>query len=194
MVGRPCEFDPCQALQTATRCFWERGYQSASLADLLTAMDLSKSSFYQAFGSKRELFQRCLENYRDAATDRLRAQLDHAASGWQFLQDVFQGVAEGIPAEMGRAGCLLSNMATEFARRDAKIWTLVTRALEQIEDIFYAAVCRAQAEGKIPKGANARSLAAFLTANLGGLKGLARAGASPEKMRAMVPVILNGLK
>ena len=193
-AGRPCEFDPRQALESATRVFWERGYQAASLEDLLTAMDLNKSSFYQAFGSKPALFQRCLENYRDASTDRLRAQLDQATSGWEFLQAVFQGVAENTQAPMGRAGCLLINTASEFAQRDPKISALVARSLERIEDIFYAAVCRAQAEGKITKGANARSLAAFLTANLGGLKGLARAGTSPEKMHTIVQVILNGLK
>lgn len=193
-VGRPCEFDPRQALETATRVFWERGYQATSLEDLCMAMDLNKSSFYQAFGSKPELFQRCLENYRDTSTDRLRAQLDRAESGWQFIEGVFQGVAGGTKAPMGRAGCMLINTASEFAQRDARISALVARSLERIEDLFYAAVCRAQAEGNIAKSADARHLAMFLTANLGGLKGLARAGASPEKMRAIIQIVMNGLK
>ncbi len=192
--GRPCEFDSRQALETATRVFWDQGYQGTSLEDLCTAMDLNKSSFYQAFGRKSELFQRCLENYRDTSTDLLRAKLDQAASGRRFIEEVFEGVAGGTKNQMGRAGCMLINTASEFAQRDPRISALVTRALERIEDLFYAAVCRAQAEGDIPRSSDARSLASFLTANLGGLKGLARAGASPEKMRAIVQVIMNGLK
>ena len=193
-VGRPIEFDPQQALDAAMCVFWQRGYEATSLEDLLAAMDISKSSFYQAFGSKSELFQRCLENYRDASTDRLRTMLDQAASGKAFLESILNGIADGTKDPMGRAGCLLMNTANEFAQRDPRIAVLVTKSLERMEDLFYAAICRAQAEGDIPKKADARSLALFLIANLGGLRLMTRAGASPEKIRTVGKVILSGLK
>ncbi len=83
-LGRPIEFDPQQALDAAMHVFWQRGYEATSLENLLAAMDIGKSSFYQAYGSKPELFQKCLENYRDASVDRLRALLDQSASGKAF--------------------------------------------------------------------------------------------------------------
>jgi len=193
-VGRPIEFDPVQALDAATRVFWSRGYEATSLDDLLVEMDISKSSFYQTFLGKSELFRRCLESYRDASADHLRAVLDQAESGKAFLETILGSVAERVNDPMGRAGCLLVNTASEFAQRDPQIAALVTKALERFEDLFYAAVCRAQAEGEIPKSADARSLALFLMTNLGGLRGMARSGASPEKIRAVVKVIMNSLK
>jgi AcrR family transcriptional regulator len=174
--------------------FWQRGYEATSLEDLLAAMDISKSSFYQSFGSKSKLFQRCLENYRDASTDRLRTMLDQAASGKAFLETILNGIADGTKDPMGRAGCLLMNTANEFAQRDRRIAVLVTKSLERMEDLFYAAICRAQAEGDIPQKADARNLALFLIANLGGLRLMTRAGASPGKIRTVGKVILNGLK
>lgn len=193
-VGRPIEFDTQQALEVATRVFWQRGYDATSLDDLLAAMDISKSSLYQAFGGKSELFQRCLVNYRDTFADKMRTALDESPSGLAYIEAILSGVAEGTAAQMGRAGCLLINTASEFGQRDARIATLVTKSLERFEDLFYAAVCRAQAEGDIPKNAEARSLALFLATNLGGLKGMARAGASPERIRSVVKVIMNSLK
>ncbi len=193
-VGRPIEFDTQQALEAATRVFWQRGYDATSLDALLAAMDISKSSMYQAFGGKSELFQRCLENYRDTFADKMRAALDESPSGLAYIEAILSGVAEGTNAQMGRAGCLLINTASEFGQRDARIATLVTKSLERFEDLFYAAVCRAQAEGHIPKNAEARSLALYLATNLGGLKGMARAGASPERIRSVVKVIMNSLK
>ncbi len=85
------------------------------------------------------------------------------------------------------------NTASEFALRDPTIATLVAKALERVEDLFYAAVCRAQAEGDISKTADARSLALFLMTSLGGLRGMAKAGATPEKIRSVVKVIMNSL-
>ena len=157
-------------------------------------MDLSKSSFYQTFGGKSELFQKCLESYRDSSADHVRAMLDQAACGKDFLETIFGSVADGVNEPMGRAGCLLVNTASEFAQRDPQIAALVTKALARTEDLFYAAVCRAQAEGDIPKSADARSLALYLITSIGGLRGLARAGASPEKIRAVVKVIMSSLK
>lgn len=193
-VGRPIEFDTQQALEVATRVFWQHGYDATSLDDLLAAMDISKSSLYQAFGGKSQLFQRCLEHYRDSFADRMRAALDESASGLAYIETILSSVANGTSAQMGRAGCLLINTASEFGQRDTKIANLVTKSLERFEDLFYAAACRAQAEGDIPKNADARSLALYLATNLGGLKGMARAGASPERIRTVVKVIMNSLK
>jgi TetR/AcrR family transcriptional repressor of nem operon len=193
-VGRPCEFDPQHALDVAMRVFWQQGYDGTSLGDLLTAMDLSKSSLYQAFGGKAELFQRCLEHYRDTFSGRMRAALDQAPSGLAYIESILSGVAEGTAEPMGRAGCLLINTASEFGQRDPQIAQVVGRSLERFEDLFFAAICRAQAEKAIPKEANARSLSFFLVTSLGGLKGMARAGASPEKIRTVVQVIMNSLR
>ena len=55
-MGRPLEYNPEQVLDAAMNLFWQRGYEGASLQDLLAVMALSKSSLYQAFGNKRSLF------------------------------------------------------------------------------------------------------------------------------------------
>ena len=188
------EFDPAQALDAATRVFWQHGYEATSLDDLLAKMDLSKSSFYQSFGGKSELFQKCLEAYRDSSARHFRSMLDQAPSGKEFLETVLGNVAKCVNDPMGRAGCLLVNTASEFSLRDPQIAALVTNAMARIEDLFYAAVCRAQAEGGIPRSADARSLALFLLTSLSGLQGMARAGACPERMAAVVKVVMNSLK
>src|SRR5262245_25179092 len=132
-VGRPIEFDPAQALDAATRVFWSRGYGATSLDDLLVEMDISKSSFYQTFLGKPELFRRCLESYRDASADHLRAVLDQAESGKAFLETILGSVAECVNDPMGRAGCLLGNTAGGFAQRDHERESWVAQAFVRLE-------------------------------------------------------------
>lgn len=176
------------------RVFWTRGYEAASLEDLLAEMGLSKSSFYQAFGSKAELFQKCLEHYRDMSAQMLQASLAVSSSGWDFIRMTLEGVADSTGKKMGRAGCLLMNTAAEFGQRDAAVISTVSAGLGRIQDIFKAALERAKVEGALSAAADTKNLALFLATNLGGLKGMARAGATPQAIRSVIGIVLAALK
>ena len=62
-MSRPLEFDRSKALGHALTLFWRKGYQATSLADLVAAMQISRSSFYATFGDKRSLFIECLDQF-----------------------------------------------------------------------------------------------------------------------------------
>lgn len=93
-LGRPIEFDPEKALDAAVDVFWCKGYEATSMSDLLTAMKLSKSSLYQSFGGKRQLFTRCLTRYQERFTSELSHGLREAKSGRRFIEAVFRAVAD----------------------------------------------------------------------------------------------------
>lgn len=61
--GRPRVFDMDEALDKALEIFWNRGYEGASLAELVETLGINKPSLYAAFGNKEELFQRALTRY-----------------------------------------------------------------------------------------------------------------------------------
>ena len=93
-MGRQKEFDEAEAIEAAMLVFWQVGFESASLPELLDAMGLSKSSFYHSFGSKEALFERCLGAYADKLVRSLREQLDRSESGLAFLRSVLFSVGE----------------------------------------------------------------------------------------------------
>ena len=51
--------------------FWRKGYQAASLSDLLLAMEIGRSSFYATFSDKRSLFIECLDLFGTRTRDFL---------------------------------------------------------------------------------------------------------------------------
>jgi len=102
-IGRPLEFDPDTALEGAMNLFWARGYEHTSMQDLLTAMNLSKSSLYQAFGGKQQLFRQCVGRYADQFAGRLREGLAGAPSGRRFIEAFLNSILEDVNGTASRA-------------------------------------------------------------------------------------------
>lgn len=189
ITGRPREFDESEAVAAAAEAFWRQGFKGTSLGDLCSAMKISRSSFYGAFGSKEALFRRCLRHYVDAQAAAMLAELTEASDCRQFLQGVFRVAGGPTRAK----GCMLMNAASEIGQQDPAIGTDISHCLKQFEAIFRQALERMKQEGRLRKKRDPATLAKYLTASLGGLKTLAKAGAKPGEIAAITDVILQAV-
>lgn len=193
-MARPLEFDKNVVLERAMEVFWEKGFESASLQDLIDAMDLSKSSFYQAFKSKQDLYAAALNHYVDLMSANLSNNLDSSNSGLEFIENTFLEIAENAPLRAGQRGCFLMNTATEFAQKNEEIAILTNNGLKKFESVFARAIKKAQSSGEISLSKNAETLANFLICNMSGLKTMVKAGIKTATLRPIVNMIVNSLK
>jgi AcrR family transcriptional regulator len=111
--GRPREFDEAQVLDALMDLFWTKGYEAASLADMVAASGLNKSSLYNAFGSKDEIYDLALGRYLDTRVGMLD-QIIRGDRGLDDLLDFFEFVRLEASSESGRRGCLAVNSSTEL--------------------------------------------------------------------------------
>src|SRR5437660_9058060 len=63
-MARPSEFDRQKAIHAAMRQIWRDGYESASVKHLSEQLGITRSSFYNAFGTREDLFRESLAAYR----------------------------------------------------------------------------------------------------------------------------------
>ena len=192
-AGRPREFDTEQALDAAMHLFWRQGYEATSMQNLLDTMRLSKSSLYQTFGSKHELFQQCIQYYRDIMTSEFQQVLAQAPSGREFIEQFYLSIVDNAKQPENRIGCLVMNTATELAQRDKEIAKLIKLGSESFTRVFVQAIERAQQEGDISAEKNAQTLGHFLMSNLSGLNAMAKAGASQAVLKDIVKEIMQSL-
>jgi len=155
-MARPIEFDRPRAVNRALALFWRKGYQATSLADLLVAMDIGRSSFYAAFTDKRTLYIECM----DLFSARVLALLERARADKppvDVLQDFFEGNLVGGRAARPDWGCLLVNSVLEMAGVDDD---LVARASNHLTDLqrYFESCLRDAGAGP----AQAEELAAML--------------------------------
>lgn len=193
-MARPLEFDKNAVLEKAMEVFWEKGFEAASLQDLIEAMDLSKSSFYQAFKSKHDLYAVALNHYTDCMIADLSGRLESSPSGLKFIENTFLEIAESAPLKASQRGCFLMNTASEFSQNNVEIADLTRNGLKKIEAVFARAVKKAQADGEVSLSKNAETLADFLICNMSGLKTMVKAGIKPDTLRPIVNTIVASLK
>jgi AcrR family transcriptional regulator len=63
--GRPRSFDETGALDKATQVFRAKGYDGATIDDLVAGMGVGRPSLYAVFGDKRAIFMRALRSYAE---------------------------------------------------------------------------------------------------------------------------------
>ena len=192
--GRPRAFDSDSALQSAMQLFWSRGFEATSLSALLEAMGIGRSSFYQSFGSKQEVFALALERYRAELVAALEASLDAAPSAWVFVEQTLLAVAAGTEGWEGRRGCLVFNTAAELGQSDADVAALVSASIESFSAVFTAAARRARREGDLPSASDPRLFGRQAVMAMSGMQTLAKAGLPRRELRALARAAAEGLR
>ncbi|MEC3981689.1 TetR/AcrR family transcriptional regulator [Amycolatopsis sp. H20-H5] len=191
-MARPKEFDEQQAVDAAMNAFWDRGYEGTSTQDLCAATGLGRSSIYNTFSSKHELFQRSLEHYSVTGVHTRNALLDTAEDGLDRIRALLEGtVAEELKS--GHRGCLMVNTAAEFGDRDAAVNARVRADTESHLAMLAGTIRTGQADGTITTGRAAAELAQFVHASIGGLRLMSRGGAGEPEMLAVAEIALGAL-
>lgn len=127
-MGRMQSFDTRAVVHAARELFWELGYEGSSLPEIERATGLNRSSLYNAFGSKRGLFDAAVESY---LTEVVRPRLsplqgddvaaDAVVTYVSTLREALQS-PESMPA---RNGCLLINVAGSTLGHDKVVQEVV---------------------------------------------------------------------
>ena len=187
-MARPVEFDVPKALDKALVLFWRKGYQAASLADLLKAMGIGRSSFYAAFGDKRTLFLACLDLFGTRTKDIvLRARSDMPPL--DVLQNFFQCQFVGSSASRTQWGCMLVNTVLELADVDAELSVRASKHLAEVQIIFEECLLDAGCTA-----AQASEMAALLMLVNEGVRVSNRRKLTPQQQRAPIETTFRLLR
>ncbi|KZL15850.1 HTH-type transcriptional repressor ComR [Pseudovibrio axinellae] len=185
------EFDPDEALDAAIHVFWTKGFEATSTKDLMEAMGLSKSSLYQTFGSKKELFMRSLVRYCAFAGGRERASLDGQKPGKSFIVAMLRALSNPDRFPDDPRGCLLVNSTVELGKRDEEVSAYVNNRLRLSLEMFEGAIRNAQESGEISPEKDHASLARMLVMSIHGLKAMSRLNVDQSDLRPAVEEVLK---
>jgi TetR/AcrR family transcriptional repressor of nem operon len=193
-MARTKEFDEAAAIEAALKVFWELGYDGASMADLLPATGLSRSSLYETFGDKRGLFLRTVNAYAGRSSEARRRAFQTPERLPENLAAYLRSRVEALANPEGHpAGCFLTAIQATLKTADSELRDLVLGLTRRSEEEILDGFTRALAAGSISSRANAREWTALFLGLVWGLNVAARMGRGREIMDDMVSGFLAAL-
>ncbi|MGW3492405.1 TetR/AcrR family transcriptional regulator [Streptomyces sp. NPDC001020] len=196
-MARPRMFDEERALSAAMRTFWEKGYEATSTQDLCEATGLGRSSIYNTFKSKHDLFTRALAHYIDTTTLTQLAILEDARlSGADRIRALLAVIVEGETEHRagGRSlGCLTVNTTVELAGRDARTARILERDTARRLASLRAVIEEGRRDGSITSTRDSGALARFVNAAIGGMRISSQGGADRATLESIAEVTLDAL-
>jgi AcrR family transcriptional regulator len=181
--GRPAVFDRQLALWEAMKLFWERGYEGTSFDDLIAAMGISASSFYNSFGSKEALYGEATRSYLEWSGQWFSAILnDPSIDTKTAFARLFEATAEEFTRGDHPLGCMISLAGTHCSPGMKNIREMMAEHRAFSEGAMADRIRKGVADRDIPDDTDSDLLAAYYSAVARGLAVQARDGASREKL------------
>ena len=188
-MGRPRTFDIEEAVDAATKLFWQNGYDKTSLSDLTEALNIAPASFYFAFESKEKLFRDVVDRYIVFLNEAFERAFRASTTG-VAVEALLRAYIDVVTDATHAPGCLVINsMPSTHSDDPIKHWLADHReALRaRLVDRFSAD----RASGKLPKRSDPKATARFVVTLAAGLAVEARSGGTRRELYAMLDVALT---
>jgi AcrR family transcriptional regulator len=182
--GRPREFEINEALEAATKLFWERGYEGLTVDELVRGMGLSKPSFYAAFRDKPSVFHQVVERYETANGSSLVEALQSGADARSGLAALLHTLAYAYTRNpnLSQRGCLVSTGMLNSSPELKWAMALLADRRAALHSLIKSHLKNAGCTKSITTAQDASDLAAYFTSVAHGMAVRARDGASFEEL------------
>ncbi|WP_301175249.1 TetR/AcrR family transcriptional regulator [Actinomadura geliboluensis] len=191
-MGRPRKFEEERAVQAAMLAFWADGYEATSTQELCEATGLGRSSIYNTFASKRDLYVKALAHYMHHRTGRLAELMEDGAKPVrEKLRTVLEWAVE--PDAGDPAGCLVVNATVELGPHDPDIAERLDRDRRRRFELLKSGIEDGIRTGEIDRGRDAAALTHFVIATVSGIQVAARGGADRATLRSIADTAMNSI-
>jgi len=190
-MARTKEFDERQALIKAMLVFWENGYEGTSIQDLETAMDLNRTSIYNAFGNKRAIFERVMSCYQESVMSALLASMDSAPNIREGVKRLLNGALDIHFDTDNPGGCLLVLSVLESHQHDTRTQNSMAQMIHDLKDMLQARLTKAKRSGELSRELDTGSTANTIATTMVGMMVMGKANFTRAVLKKTVSQVVS---
>lgn len=147
-MARPIEYDPQEVLTKLMYLFWEKGYESTSIKDIVAVTNLKPGSLYALYGNKEGIFNAVLKTYSDMTLEVVKSVLQADSDPVQNIKNFLDTLVVSTICDEKVNGCLLVKTLLVVPHKDKKIQDYITSIFNQIEHILEKTIQKAVDNGQ----------------------------------------------
>ncbi|WP_350279466.1 TetR/AcrR family transcriptional regulator [Kribbella sp. HUAS MG21] len=185
-------FDEAEVLATVEQLFWRRGSAATGIQDVVAATGLSRSSLYNAFGGKDDLYAAAARRYLEHRSRPMFGQLAADGRGLVAVRAFFDQLLRlRCSGEYAGWGCMMANANAEDPP-DA-VRAVLSEHHAVLRDALAAALKVAEGNGELRAGVEVVGAAELLTLLSYAINLRSRSGATRAQLRSAVDAALTAL-
>lgn len=192
-MGRLKEFEMEVALGKAMNVFWLKGYDNASLKDLLSEMNILNGSFYNTFGNKKSLYLKTLEFYANEVTAKRASELEASETFKVGIRAMFKEMFKCFKDKSSPRGCLLVNSLSNELLKDPEVLDYVQAEIKNFRLFFKGHLDQAISNGELGESINSEVISSILVTYIQGLMKLSSIECGSSKVEKQTEVLLESL-
>jgi TetR/AcrR family transcriptional repressor of nem operon len=192
MTGKR-KYDYATAINAATLLFWERGYSNTSLRALLKVMKIGEGSFYNSFGSKRQLYRLCLEHYHESLTRKRWQVFAAEPSARQAIRKFFQVVLDDLEDPKVPNVCLMAASLSSDVLTARDLRKYVLDEMRAMQAMLLQRLEESKVAGELPASFDAAVAAEVVVTYLQGFYRVVRVLHDRRHMEQQIEMLLKGL-
>ncbi len=190
-MARSKQFDERQALASAMRVFWEKGYEGTSISDLEQAMGLKRTSIYNTFGNKSAIFERVMTCYKESVMSALFAAMDAAPDIREGLRRLMNAALDIHFDEDNPGGCLVVLSLMESGQHDEQLLGSMQQTIHELKNALQARLNKAKKSGELSRHLDAGSTATTIATTMNGMMVMGKADFSRASLNKSVNQVVS---
>ncbi len=190
-MARTKQFDERQVLVSAMLVFWEKGYEGTSIQDLEAAMGLNRTSIYNAFGNKREIFGRVMGCYKESVMSALITAMDSTPDIREGIRRLLNGALDIHFDTDNPGGCLMVLSVLESSQHDTRTQDSMAQAIHDLKDLLQARLTKAKRAGELSKGLDTGSTANTIATTMAGMMVMGKANFTRAALKKTVNQVVS---
>ena len=153
--------------------FYEHGFKSTSINDVMKAAKMTKGAFYHHYKSKQQLGIEVIElKVQKRVYDGMILPLKQQGNAMEILESTFLNRLKSFPFYDKQHGCPMNNLINEIGNYEASYQLALKHIVEKWKSALVLLIKRGQDENTIKKDVSGEAIAIYLISAFEGIRGL----------------------